>query len=172
MVFTVQLFPFVFDRYAQVIEVRDLSNSVVKSIEPPVETNEIFYGGTACLILSSPTTVVLYDIQQQKTIGEITSPPVKYVAWSNDSSLVALISKHSTSFYVIKLVFVLIVLMTAITVANKIFSQHSLIHETIRIKSGAWDDTGVFIYSTLNHIKYCLAQGYVSYCFIEALFRS
>jgi len=55
----------------------------------------------------------------------------------------------------------------AITIANKNFSQHSLIHETIRIKSGAWDDAGVFIYSTLNHIKYCLAQGFVtpSICF-------
>ncbi|PPR07467.1 hypothetical protein CVT26_013437 [Gymnopilus dilepis] len=46
-----------------------------------------------------------------------------------------------------------------ITIANKNFSQHSLIHETIRIKSGAWDDAGVFIYSTLNHVKYCLSQG-------------
>jgi coatomer protein complex subunit alpha (xenin) len=36
-----------------------------------------------------------------------------------------------------------------------------LIHETIRIKSGAWDDAGVFIYSTLNHVKYCLSQGLV-----------
>ena len=49
----------------------------------------------------------------------------------------------------------------AITIANKNFTQHTLIHETIRIKSGAWDDSGVFIYSTLNHIKYCLAQGCV-----------
>lgn len=48
---------------------------------------------------------------------------------------------------------------TAITIANKNFTQHTLIHETIRIKSGAWDDSGVFVYSTLNHIKYCLAQG-------------
>ncbi|KAF5310809.1 hypothetical protein D9619_008047 [Psilocybe cf. subviscida] len=131
----------VLNKATQLIEVRDLSNSVVKSIKPPVSTNEIFYGGTACLILSSPTVVVLYDIQQQKTIAEINSPPVKYVVWSNDNSLVALMSKHT------------------ITIANKNFSQHSLIHETIRIKSGAWDDAGVFIYSTLNHIKYCLAQG-------------
>ena len=77
------------------IEVRDLANPVVKSIKPPVTTNEIFYGGTASLILSSPTSVVLYDIQQQKTLAEITTPPVKYVVWSADGSLVALLSKHS-----------------------------------------------------------------------------
>ncbi|RDB29920.1 Coatomer subunit alpha [Hypsizygus marmoreus] len=131
----------VLNKATQIIEVRDLANAVVKTIKPPVQTNEIFYGGTASLILSSLTSVVLYDIQQQKTIAEINSPPVKYVIWSGDGALVALLSKHT------------------ITIANKNFSTHSLIHETIRIKSGAWDDTGVFIYSTLNHIKYCLSQG-------------
>ncbi|KAK2464560.1 hypothetical protein APHAL10511_003418 [Amanita phalloides] len=131
----------VLNKANQIIEVRDLANSVVKTIKAPVQTNEIFYGGTACLILSSTSNVVLYDIQQQKTIAEINSPPVKYVIWSADGQLVALMSKHT------------------ITVANKNFTQHSLIHETIRIKSGAWDDSGVFIYSTLNHVKYCLSQG-------------
>ncbi|CAL1699545.1 unnamed protein product [Somion occarium] len=131
----------VLNKTSQLIEVRDMANSVVKTIKPPVVTNEIFYGGTASLILSSTSSVVLYDIQQQKTLAEITTPPVKYVIWSADGSLVALLSKHT------------------ITIANKNFSQHTLIHETIRIKSGAWDDSGVFIYSTLNHIKYCLAQG-------------
>ncbi|KAK7039525.1 coatomer subunit alpha [Favolaschia claudopus] len=131
----------VLQKATQIIEVRDLANSVVKTIKPPVQTNEIFYGGTASLILSSTSSVVLYDIQQQKTLAEVNSPPVKYVVWSNDGSLVALMSKHT------------------ITIANKNFTQHSLIHETIRIKSGAWDDSGVFIYSTLNHVKYCLSQG-------------
>jgi len=131
----------ILNKTSQLIEVRDLANSIVKTIKPPVQTNEIFYGGTACLILSSPTSVVLYDIQQQKTIAELNSPPVKYIVWSNDNSLVALMSKHT------------------ITIANRNFSQHSLVHETIRIKSGAWDDAGVFIYSTLNHVKYCLPQG-------------
>lgn len=33
------------------------------------------------------------------------------------------------------------------------------VHETIRVKSAAWDDNGVLIYTTLNHVKYCLANG-------------
>src|ERR1700722_10420445 len=82
----------------QLIEVRDLSNAIVKTIKPPVQTNEIFYGGTASIILSSTSSVVLYDIQQQKTIAEVNSPPVKYVVWSTDGSLVALMSKHSKRF--------------------------------------------------------------------------
>jgi hypothetical protein len=72
------------------------TNSVVKTIKPPVQTNEIFYGGTASLILSSTSSVVLYNIQQQKTLAEVNSPSVKYVVWGNEGSLVALISKHST----------------------------------------------------------------------------
>lgn len=31
--------------------------------------------------------------------------------------------------------------------------------QTIRVKSAAWDDNGVLIYTTLNHIKYCLPNG-------------
>ena len=33
------------------------------------------------------------------------------------------------------------------------------VHETIRVKSAAWDDNSVLIYTTLNHIKYCLPNG-------------
>ncbi|KAG6828096.1 hypothetical protein H0H92_009251 [Tricholoma furcatifolium] len=131
----------VLDKTKQMIEIRDLSNTVVKAIKAPIVTNEIFYGGTASLILSSTASVVLYDIQQGKTLAEINSAPIKYVVWSADNSLVALMGKHT------------------ITIANKNFSSNSLVHETIRIKSGAWDDSGVFIYSTLNHVKYCLPQG-------------
>jgi len=76
--------------------VRDLSNTVTKTVKPPVTTNEIFYGGTGCLLLSSPTNVVLYDLQQQKTLSDVTSPPVKYAIWSQDGNMVALLSKHST----------------------------------------------------------------------------
>ena len=34
-----------------------------------------------------------------------------------------------------------------------------VVHETIRVKSAAWDDNSVLIYTTLNHIKYCLPNG-------------
>lgn len=52
-------------------------------------------------------------------------------------------------------------MVSAITIANRTFTQHSLIHEAIRIKSRAWDDAGVFIYPTFNHVKYGLSQGCV-----------
>ncbi|KAK1920994.1 coatomer WD associated region-domain-containing protein [Papiliotrema laurentii] len=131
----------VLDKAGQNIEIRDLSNNLTKSVKCPVQTNEIFYGGTASLLLAAPSSVVLFDIQQQKTLAELATPPVKYVVWSNDGGHVALLSKHT------------------ITIANKALAQSALIHETIRIKSAAWDDSGILIYTTLNHIKYALPNG-------------
>ena len=29
----------------------------------------------------------------------------------------------------------------------------------MRLKSGAWDESGVFVFNTLSHIKYCLVNG-------------
>jgi coatomer subunit alpha len=46
-----------------------------------------------------------------------------------------------------------------ITIVSKNLQQISTLHETIRIKSATWDDAGVLIYSTLNHIKYTLMNG-------------
>jgi coatomer protein complex subunit alpha (xenin) len=152
----------VLDKTTQQIEIRDLSNSVTKTIKCPVQTNDMFYGGTASLLLSAPTSVVLFDIQQQKTVAEITTPPVKYVVWSNDGSLVALLSKHSKSAVVSvngERSSLNRELCAAIMITDKNLGQSNLVHETIRIKSGAWDDSGVFVYSTLNHIKYALPNG-------------
>ena len=106
------------------------------------------------MLLSAPTSVVLFDIQQAKVLAEITTPSVKYVVWSTDGNMVALLSKHSEPRPS-----QLELIISAITIANKSLAQTALIHETIRIKSAAWDDSGILIYTTLNHIKYALPQG-------------
>ncbi|GJX83734.1 coatomer subunit alpha-1 [Tanacetum coccineum] len=46
-----------------------------------------------------------------------------------------------------------------LVIASKKLDHRCTLHETIRVKGGAWDDNGVFIYTTLNHIKYCLPNG-------------
>jgi coatomer protein complex subunit alpha (xenin) len=68
--------------------------------------------------------VVLFDVQQRSTLGELATPPVKYVVWSPDMSRVALLSKH------------------AIVIADKKLGNSVTVHETIRVKSAAWDDSG------------------------------
>ena len=131
----------VFTSSSQTIDIKDLSNSTTKSIKPPSTINEIYFGGPGCLLLCAPTSVILYDIQQKKTIAERPVAGVKYVVWSNDGLHAALLSKHN------------------VTIVTKGLEQVSSLHETIRIKSATWDDAGVLLYSTLNHIKYTLLNG-------------
>jgi coatomer protein complex subunit alpha (xenin) len=56
-------------------------------------------------------------------------------------SHVALLSKHQ------------------ITICDRKLRQLSSVHETIRVKGGVWEESNVFIYTTLNHIKYALPEG-------------
>ncbi len=39
--------------------------------------------------------VVMFDIQQRTTLGELSTPFIKYVVWSADMNHVALLSKHA-----------------------------------------------------------------------------
>ena len=130
-----------FNAAAQQIDIKDLSNATTKTLKPPPGTTDMVFGGPGCLLLISATTVYLYDIQQKKQLAELSVPGVKYVVWSNDGMHAALLSKHN------------------VTIATKSLSQVSSLHETIRIKSATWDDAGVLLYSTLNHIKYTLLNG-------------
>ena len=131
----------VFNKSSQLVEIKDLSNSTTKSFKAPTGTTDVTFGGTGCLLLLNPTSVVLYDIQQKKQLVELSATGVKYVSWSNDGLYAALLSKHN------------------VTIITKALEQVSTLHETIRIKSATWDDSGVLLYSTLNHIKYTLLNG-------------
>ncbi|KAI8925560.1 coatomer WD associated region-domain-containing protein [Entophlyctis helioformis] len=121
--------------------IKDLSNTVTKQFKAPPNVGEIFYAGGKNILLSTPTSVILYDTEVRAPLGEVSVSGVRYVVWSSDQSTVALLSKHS------------------IVLANKKLEQLATIHETIKIKSGAWDEIGIFVYSTLNHIKYALPNG-------------
>ena len=131
----------VFTPANQQVDIKDLANSTTKTIKPPPGTTDIFFGGTGCVFLVNPTNIVLFDIQQKKQLAELAVAGVKYVVWSSDGLYAALLSKHN------------------VTIVTKSLEQISTLHETIRIKSAAWDDAGVLLYSTLNHIKYTLLNG-------------
>lgn len=123
------------------IDIKDLSNNPTRSFKPPPGTSDIYYGGTGNLLVITPVAVHLYDIQQRKSTANISVNGVKYVVWSNDGLYAALLSKHN------------------VTIVTKNLEQVSTLHETIRIKSATWDDAGVLLYSTLNHVKYSLLNG-------------
>ncbi|WAR05102.1 COPA-like protein, partial [Mya arenaria] len=75
------------------------------------------------------------------SLASVKMSKVKFVIWSADMSHVALISKH------------------VITICNRKLESLCTIHENIKVKSGAWEESGVFVYTTSNHIKYALTNG-------------
>ncbi|WOL05641.1 coatomer subunit alpha-1-like [Canna indica] len=131
----------VLDKSSNQVIVKNLKNEIVKKNPLPIGTDAIFYAGTGNLLCRAEDRVVIFDLQQRIVLGELQTPSIKYVVWSSDMESVALLGKH------------------AIVIANKKLVHRCTLHETIRVKSGAWDDNGVFIYTTLNHIKYCLPNG-------------
>ncbi|KAJ3044580.1 hypothetical protein HDV00_001506 [Rhizophlyctis rosea] len=128
------------DVYQQ-IYIKDLKNDITKQFKPPATVTDIFYAGTKNLLLTTSTSVILYDTEARASVAELNINNCRYAVWSPDMSLVALFSKH------------------VIVIASKQLEQSCIIHETIKIKSGAWDEIGIFVYSTLNHIKYALPNG-------------
>ncbi|KAJ1919803.1 hypothetical protein H4219_001712 [Mycoemilia scoparia] len=131
----------VLEKATQTIHIRDPTNVTTKTIKAPVSVNEMFLAPGGNLILSSPNSVLLFDVQSRAIIAELSVPGVKYVSWSVDMTKVALLSKHT------------------ITIASNNFKQLAQVSETIRIKSAAWDEQNVLLYTTLNHLKYALTQG-------------
>ncbi|KAK4793454.1 hypothetical protein SAY86_023889 [Trapa natans] len=131
----------VLDRSSNQVLVKNLKNEVVKKGLLPIPTDAIFYAGTGNLLCRTDDRVYIFDLQQRLVLGDLETPFIKYTIWSNDMEYVALLGKH------------------AIIIASKKLVHQCTLHETIRVKSGAWDENGVLIYTTLNHIKYCLPNG-------------
>ncbi|VVB09774.1 unnamed protein product [Arabis nemorensis] len=121
--------------------VKDIQDKLFKTITLPIRTDAIFYAGTGNLLCISEDTVFVFDLQNKAMLGELRTPFVRYVVWSNDMESVALLSKH------------------AIIIASKQLVHQCTLEETISVKSGAWYDNSVFIYTTLNHIKYGFPNG-------------
>ena len=100
------------------------------------------WGGNNRILLKSEEKVVMYDLTARKTVDELSiAGGVRYVVWSQNGAYVAFMSKHN------------------VLLAGKNLEYYHSFHENIRVKSGAWDEHGVFIYSTLSHVKYCLPNG-------------
>ncbi|KAI1280548.1 Coatomer subunit alpha [Halotydeus destructor] len=129
----------VLDRTHSVV-IKNMKNEVAKKLSTP-SCDEIFYAGTGMLLLRELDGLVLFDVQQGRSLATVKAPKVKFVIWTFDMSHVALLSKHQ------------------ITVCNRRLEIVCIISESSKIKSGSWDDSGVFIYTTSNHIKYALLSG-------------
>uniref|UniRef100_V9K9W5 Coatomer subunit alpha n=1 Tax=Callorhinchus milii TaxID=7868 RepID=V9K9W5_CALMI len=129
----------VLDRMHSIL-IKSLKNEITKKIQV-MNCDEIFYAGTGNLLLRDSDSITMFDVQQKRSLGSVKISKVKYVVWSSDMTHVALLAKH------------------AIMICNRKLDSLCSIHENIRVKSGAWDESGVFIYTTSNHIKYALTSG-------------
>jgi coatomer subunit alpha len=133
----------VLDKSRQLL-VKNFQNEVVKRGTPPIAGVDCLYfaGTSGRLLMKSDDRVLLYDQQARKTLAELEVPRVKYVVWNHDYSMVALVSKHQ------------------LVLANKNLEQLCTVSETVRLKGGCWDSSKpVFVYTTLNHVKYVLPNG-------------
>lgn len=129
----------VLDRSYQLV-IKNLKNEVTKKVQTP-PCDEVFYAGTGMLLLRDADHVTLFDVQQKRTLAQVKIAKCRYVVWSADMMYLALLAKHT------------------VTICNRKLDILCSLHESTRVKSGAWDDGGLFIYTTSNHIKYTIING-------------
>jgi len=48
--------------------------------------------------MTTPSSVILFDIESRSIIAELSASNVRYVVWSQNMSMVALLSKHCKLF--------------------------------------------------------------------------
>jgi len=126
------------------IGIYNLQNEMSKKFDPPVSSSVdyIYPGGNNRLLMKTEDKIIMYDLTARKVVDEVAVPGgVRYVVWSQNGNYVAMMSKHN------------------VLLAGRNLEYFFAFHENVRVKSGVWDENGVFVYATLSHIKYCLTNG-------------
>lgn len=137
----------IFDRHQRQIVIKNLQNETTKRVQPPVQNVEGLLDGGASgrVILKTEDRAVLFEVQSRRIIGEVSAPKIKAVVWSPDNSRVAIICKYS------------------VVICDRQLELLCNVSDNARIKSGCWEvNSGgneMFVYTTLHHVKYCLAGG-------------
>ena len=133
----------VVDRSNSVV-VKNTKNETVKKLDC-TGAEEIFFSGNGYLLYRDWEGVKWFDVQQNLVVSTVkSSNKIKFVIWSPDMRKVAFLCKHQVMI---------------VQVMNKKLEIRCSISETTNVKSGTWDDSGVFIYTTSTHIKYALDNG-------------
>jgi len=139
----------ILDRQRQIV-IKNMNNETTKRVPSPVPNIDGLLEGGASgrVLLRAEDRAVLFEVQSRRVLGEITAPKIKSVVWSPDGSKVAILCKYG------------------VVIADRQLEQLCSISDNVRIKSGAWDVSSsggtaseLFVYTTLNHIKYCLPSG-------------
>lgn len=104
------------------------------TIKKPIQN--IFQATIGKVLVKSADEVLLFDIASKEVTSEIQFTNLKRVFWSENLTLVALVSPNM------------------ITICDKDLNAISTIKESSKVKSGCFDHEHGFIYSTCAHIKY------------------
>lgn len=130
----------------QEIHLMDTTNSMKKKIQLGSPLN-IFTSGVSKILAKYKDVIKLYDTNTLEQKAELECTDVKRVVWSPNMEYVAMLLSRSKIYI-------------EIIICNKnlqIVVQTD--NEKLSIKSGAWDPCGVFLYSTVNHVKYLVLNG-------------
>ena len=137
----------VWDTKANCIHIKTTTGETSKSYPPPIQGSTIdglFAANNGCVLLKLDSKMVLYDLQQKREVAECAAPNnVKFAVWSsqNADALVAIMSKDT------------------LVLATSRLEVLCSVTERTKIKSGVFNDEGIFIYTTTSHIKYMLPNG-------------
>eukprot|EP01084_Bolivina_argentea_P035655 66103_1 len=131
------------------ILLKNMENISKKKIQIGTEirnVNYIFEGGVNRLIFRSSEMMTLFDVQSKKVIQSLQIPtrfPIKFVDWDSPHyKRCALLAKFS------------------VMICDSDLNDICTIYENAKVKSGAWSDSGgVYIYTTVTHMKYALPSG-------------
>jgi coatomer protein complex subunit alpha (xenin) len=122
---------------------KSLKNEVKRRIVVP-GAHQLFPAGIGRVLVRCSDSVLLLDVHALRPIAELplsARHPIEHAVWSPDQRHVALWSR--THVYVA-------------TAKLELVAQAS---ESARVKSAAWDPTGVLIYCTSSQLKYLLPSG-------------
>jgi coatomer subunit alpha len=137
---------------ANAILIKDLQNQTSKPLSPPYSIDQLFSAPLGQLLIKADDRMILFDVAQGVEIAECPVPAgIKFVEWFQPSS--ADPAKAGAGSYVAMMSKDLVV------IANHRLEIQCTLAERTRVKSGVWDDTGVFVYTTTSHIKYALPNG-------------
>lgn len=123
------------------VVIRGMDNEVVRRLNTPSGVTGLFAASASRLLLRTDEGALLVDPSRgsDEPVGKATITGLKYVVLSKTT--IALLGKHS------------------VVLCGRDLQQLCIVHETAKVKSGAWDDNGMFVYTTSNHIKYMLPNG-------------
>ncbi|TPP57565.1 Coatomer subunit alpha [Fasciola gigantica] len=123
------------------IVIKNLSNEKVNRVGFS-GVDQFFYAGTGNLLIRDSNGISLCDVINKRTLATLKNTKyIRHVVWSPDGQHLAMFTK------------------LYLYLCNRQLEIMATVHETVRIKSGAWEEHGVFIYTTSNHIKYSLLNG-------------